>query len=145
MLLLHRLRKMPSLHRPHIEKTKALFQLAFQDELQLESYTKDEGRELWYILRYRYPPKDYQIIFECEGCSFSIEIKRDEDFIWLNQIQSYDSDMTEDHIMNALQLLKSALQSKIRFCKADSAHLYQEDENGEFKEIPILSTLRKTT
>ena len=53
--------------------------------------------------------------------------------------------MTEDRIANALQLLKDVLHSKIRFYKVDGAHLYQEDENGEFKEISILSTPRKTT
>ena len=95
-------------------------------------------------MRYRYPAKDYLVLFESEGSSFSIRIHRGDCYLALMQIEPYDNGMLEEQFKHALRLLKDALHREIRFNRTpDGIHLYQGDENGAFK-MKSLPTPRET-
>lgn len=89
----------------------------------------------WFLLRFRYIPKQYTVRIEGEFNGFNIRIERkDTAFISLKDLLDSGCELTEEGIERAVAAMAQALETEISFFKVIDGKRRREVD-GVFKQI----------
>lgn len=114
---------------------KKEMELQFGAKMELVKENADFSHHGWFMLTYRYIPKNYDILFEGEFKSFNIRItKADGAFMPLNGVADYAKQLNKKDVQEAVKKLKTVLEGEISFYKIINGKRYQEID-GEYKRI----------
>ncbi len=117
---------------PYVKKE---MQRQFGDSMLLKEEKSAWERHGWFMLRFRYMPKSYTIHFEGEFNGFNVRITKDDGaYIALSQLIDYSNTLTERDLCDAIEKLKSVLNTEIAFYKIINGKRCQEI-NGVYRRI----------
>lgn len=108
---------------------------SFMQEIKLKSENINLKHHGWFLIQYRYIPKNYIITFESEFNVFDISITNDDGgYVSLRNLTNCDNRLTEEKVKASIKKLKIVLEQEISFYKSINDKLYKE-VNGEYKRI----------
>ena len=136
-----RLSEFDFVHYDMMKFADETFQRFFKDDIELQDFNyapKNEGMG-WFKLKYRYKPKEYQIVFENARLVFSIRVTDTEGYhTSLYKTEDgieFDNGLTKENIEIAIKYIEMEIQKEdICFYISKNNKLYKK-EKGIIKRV----------